>query len=108
MTSESWKPMDSDVAMKSNCNAKLLLSLCGEAGIADAQVRQHGGIVRFASIASLVSTERACAWTLGGVLDDHQFEQLSREADQAFQPFASPNSDIAFAMPALIVTARNS
>jgi SAM-dependent methyltransferase len=87
---------------------KLLLSLCREAGIVDARVRQHEGIVRFASIASLVSTERACAWTLGGMLDDRQFKQLSREAKQALQPFASPNGDIVFEMPALIVTAFKS
>lgn len=87
-------------------NPETLLSLCNDAGIENAQVRQHSGQVRFASIASLVSTERACAWTLGGMLDDQQFEELSREAELALQPFAGENGDIAFEMPALIITAH--
>lgn len=85
---------------------KLLLSICGKAGIADAEVQQHAGVVRFASLASLVSTERACAWTLGGLLDDAQFELLSTEAERALEGFVEPDGTIAFAMPALIVTAH--
>jgi len=84
---------------------QLLLSICHEANTEDAQVRQHKGLVRFASIAALVSTERACAWTLGGLLDDHQFERLSREAEQALQQFVTADGGIEFEMPALIVTA---
>ena len=84
---------------------QLLLSICREANIQDAQVHPHTGLVRFASIAALVSTERACAWTLGGLLDDRQFEHLLREAEQALQPFAGPDGAIEFGMPALIVTA---
>ena len=41
----------------------------------DASVVQRQGTVRFASIDALVSTERACVWTLGGLLDDAQFER---------------------------------
>ncbi|PSH68340.1 methyltransferase type 11 [Phyllobacterium brassicacearum] len=85
---------------------KLLMSICSNAGIADAEVYQHAGVVRFESIASLVSTERACAWTLGGLLDDAQFEQLSKESERALQGFVAPDGTIAFEMPALIVTAR--
>ena len=82
-----------------------LLALCTAAGIANAQVRQHKGSVRFASIKTLVSTERACVWTLGGLLDDAQFEELLNEADAALKPFATTDGAIAFDMPALIVTA---
>ncbi|MGH7342606.1 MAG: methyltransferase domain-containing protein, partial [Candidatus Rokuibacteriota bacterium] len=82
-----------------------LLSLCAEAGIADANVTRHEGTVRFASIESLISTERACVWTLGGMLDEAQFERLLREAEPAFRPFVTAAGPVAFTMPALIVTA---
>jgi hypothetical protein len=51
-----------------------------------------------------VSTERACVWTLGGVLDDAQFERLRREAHSTFLPFVDAGGMIAFAMPALLIT----
>ena len=84
---------------------QLLLSLCADAGIFNAKVVQHEGMVRFASIQSLVSTERACAWTLGGILDDAQFAQLQKESEQALRPFVASDGTLAFVMPALIVTA---
>jgi len=82
-----------------------LHSLCAEAGIAGAKVTQYEGTVRFASIASLISTERACVWTLGGMLDDAQFERLLNESEQELRQFKTVDGDIAFSMPALIVTA---
>jgi SAM-dependent methyltransferase len=82
-----------------------LLSLCTAAGIFNARVTQCDGTVRFASIRSLVSTERACVWTLGGLLDDAQFEQLSKESERALQEFVGSDGALAFAMPALIITA---
>ena len=47
-------------------------------------------------------------WTLGGMLDDAQFEQLLRESERALQPFVGTDGAPAFAMPALIVTATKS
>lgn len=82
-----------------------LRALCAEAGIPDARLAQHQGTVRFASIDALVSTERACAWTLGGLLDDPQFEQLRREAQRELRPFVDGTGMVAFAMPALLITA---
>ena len=82
-----------------------LLALCREAGIAQAEVRRHDGRVHFDSIAALVSTERACVWTLGGILDDAQFERLRAEAEESLRPFAAPDGSVTFVMPALIVTA---
>jgi hypothetical protein len=61
--------------------------------------------VRFASIKSMISTERACVWTLGGMLDDAQFERLLAEAEQALRPLAGADGKVAFEMPAIIVTA---
>jgi SAM-dependent methyltransferase len=82
-----------------------LLSICAAAGIADAKVTQHIGRVRFASIKSLIATERACVWTLGGMLDDAQFAELLTEAEQALKPFVGRAGAIAFEMPALVLTA---
>lgn len=82
-----------------------LRALCADAGIAGAQVAQHRGTVRFASIDALVATERACAWTLGGLLDDEQFERLRAEAQRVFEPFVDGSGMVAFAMPALVITA---
>jgi uncharacterized protein (DUF1330 family)/trans-aconitate methyltransferase len=85
-----------------------LLSLCAEAGIAGAKVAQHQGTVRFAAIEAMISTERACVMTLGGLLDDAQFERLLAESEQALRPFAGADGKVAFDMPALIVTAARS
>lgn len=82
-----------------------LLSICAAAGIADARVAPHSRTVRFASIRSLISTERACVWTLGGMLDDAQFAALLKEAERAFKPFVGAEGVVAFEMPALIITA---
>jgi SAM-dependent methyltransferase len=86
-------------------NELALRALCADAGMKDASVTQHQGTVRFASIDALVSTERACVWTLGGLLDDAQFEQLRREARSVFRPFVDSDGMVAFVMPALLITA---
>jgi uncharacterized protein (DUF1330 family)/SAM-dependent methyltransferase len=83
----------------------LLRSICAEAGIPNAEVARRDGLVRFASIEALVSTERACVWTLGGMLDDDQFALLLKESEQALRPFVGPDGAIVFDMPALLVTA---
>lgn len=81
-----------------------LLTLCATAGIANAQIARVDGTVRFQSIASLVSTERACVWTLGGLLDDRQFERLLANAEESLRPFVTAQGSVAFVMPALLVT----
>jgi SAM-dependent methyltransferase len=82
-----------------------LKSICAEAGIDGASVARRDGQVRFASIEALISTERACIWTLGGLLDDAQFARLLDAARQEFKLFAAADGTVAFGMPALIVTA---
>lgn len=82
-----------------------LRAICADAGLADASIAQHQGTVRFASIDALISTERACVWTLGGLLGDAQFEQLRREAQSVFRPFVDSDGMVVFAMPALLITA---
>jgi SAM-dependent methyltransferase len=79
--------------------------LCEQAGIRDAQLARADGMVRFESIAQLVSTERACVWTLGGLLDHGAFDRLLEEADESLRPFVTDDGAVAFAMPALVIVA---
>lgn len=87
-------------------DAEKLRAICHEAGLEGAQVTQHRQAVRFASIEDLVSTERACVWTLGGLLDEDQFACLKRESESALANFVTAGGAIRFDMPALIVTAQ--
>ena len=57
-----------------------LLRLLGGAGAAGVEVKTQPGIVSFASADAMISTERACVWTLGGLLDEEQFAQLRQRA----------------------------
>jgi SAM-dependent methyltransferase len=86
-------------------DAHQLRALCHEAGLPAAEVTRRDGAVRFASVESLISTERACAWTLGGLLDDAQFDRLLQEAHESFAPFTGGDGQVAFIMPALIIAA---
>ena len=85
-------------------DAQVMQALGAEAGLEGAAVTERVGQVRFASIADLVATERACVWTLGGLLDEEQFARLLHAAKRELAPFVS-DKGIAFAMPALILTA---
>jgi SAM-dependent methyltransferase len=76
------------------------------AGGLDAEVEAWRGEVRFASIADLVSTERACVWTLGGLLDEEQFARLTAESEAAMAPWRAADGACVFEMPALVVSAR--
>lgn len=85
-------------------DAEQLRAICDEAGLANAAITRHDGTVRFASIHSLVGTERACVWTLGGLLNEEQFDRLARAAEESLAPFVTHAGDVAFSMPALIIT----
>lgn len=86
-------------------DSKKLRAICDEAGLAHAEILHRNERVRFSSIEAMVSTERACAWTLGGVLSDDQFATLLRESEQALMGFVGPDGAIMFDMPALIIAA---
>jgi SAM-dependent methyltransferase len=86
-------------------NPSKLATICAEAGLLDAKVEQHLGTVQFASIKALISTERACVWTLGGLLDEAQFGSLLDGAEQSLKPFTTADGRISFKMPALIIKA---
>ncbi|MCO5100757.1 MAG: methyltransferase domain-containing protein [Burkholderiaceae bacterium] len=83
-----------------------LHALCVGAGLHDATVTQRDGTVCFASIDAMVSTERACVWTLGGLLDEAKFALLRDEARREFRRFAGAHGKVAFSMPALLIAAR--
>lgn len=87
-------------------DSSCLLELARAAGIPDADVTRHDGRVRFGSIASMVSTERACVWTLGGILDDDQFALLLDRSEGSLRPFLAADGAIRFDMPTLILSAR--
>ena len=53
----------------------------------------------------MISTERACIWTLGGLLDDDQFKRLLKESERMLAPFVAGSGDVVFDMPALVITA---
>ncbi|QFI68703.1 class I SAM-dependent methyltransferase [Sinorhizobium alkalisoli] len=85
-----------------------LQEICRQAGLMGAEIVQRNGKVRFKSIDALVSTERACVWTLGGVLTDQQFEVLLKESETALRPFVINGGKIEFDMPSLIIKAWKS
>lgn len=87
-------------------DAEELRRIAAAAGLEGASVEARNGTVRFLSIAELVSTERACVWTLGGILDQDQFDLLLRESEEALRPFAEADGRVRFDMPALILTVR--
>ena len=82
-----------------------LLSLCAAAGIRNPSTMRHDGLVRFASIESLISTERACAWTLGALLDDALFDRLLSAARQFLRPFVETDGSVVFNISALLFAA---
>lgn len=84
---------------------ELLLTCFRDAGVSNATVERHDGHVHFASADSLISAERACAWTLGGLLDDAQFEKLRVAARESFGPFTQADDSVKILMPALIASA---
>lgn len=85
-------------------NIEEMQALAAEAGLSGASVQERVREVRFASIADMVATEHACAWTLGGLLDDGQFARLRDAADRELAPFVTDGC-VAFTMPALILSA---
>ena len=82
-----------------------LLRLLVDAGAAGVDVRTQLGIVSFTSADAMISTERACVWTLGGLLDAHQFAQLRRRARGVLQPFIRSDGSVQFDCPAHIASA---
>jgi SAM-dependent methyltransferase len=87
-------------------DAGLLRALADQAGLPGAEIARRSATVRFASIDALVSAERACIWTLGGLLDEAQFETLRGAANRALHALVQPDGAVVFEMPALLIGAR--
>jgi SAM-dependent methyltransferase len=87
-------------------DAALLARLARDAGLPRAEVLRRSAAVRFASVDALVSAERACIWTLGGLLDEAQFAHLRHEARRALAPFVQADAAVAFDMPVLLIAAH--
>ena len=83
-----------------------LYQLAEEAGLAAPHIEQKLGTVEFDTIGDMIATERACIFTLGGILDDAQFKRLAIEAEVAFRDFVTSTGTVAFTMPALTMEAK--
>jgi SAM-dependent methyltransferase len=84
----------------------VLRSLSERAGLAGADVVTRRAAVRFPSLEAMVATERDCVWTLGGLLDDEQFDRLLVQSRRRLQAFVQADGCLAFDMPSLLITAR--
>lgn len=83
---------------------RALLALLAQAGIDSPRLTTLDGTARFPSIAAWMHTEIK-GWTLAEVLDDARYRRLLSEAETTLRPFAGPDGRVAFAAPALLVTA---
>lgn len=83
-----------------------LRGLAREAELTGCEVRRVDGTVRFDSIRALISTERACVWTLGGLLDEEQFDRLQAAAEESLAPFTRPGGQVELGMPTLCLLAE--
>jgi ubiquinone/menaquinone biosynthesis C-methylase UbiE len=82
---------------------RVLQALCNASGWAQASVIARSAEVCFGSVDDLVSAERACIWTLGGLLDDSQFERLRAQARRELQAVVQADGRVAFDLPMLLI-----
>lgn len=82
-----------------------VLDLFEAAGISGAQVDTQRGTARFPSIADWVHTD-VKGWTLADAIDDAQYAELQKAAQQELRNFAAADGTVAFDSPAHIVTAQ--
>lgn len=86
-------------------DASALQTLMAEAGMAEARIMTIDVTARFPSIDAWVRTE-VKGWTLDEMLDDAQFEALTRAARTDLAQFAGSDGSVAFASPALLALVR--
>ncbi|MGH6919562.1 MAG: class I SAM-dependent methyltransferase [Geminicoccaceae bacterium] len=84
---------------------ELLARLVDAAGIAGAEIRTHECPVRFPSIEALVHTE-VKASPIREVIDEQSFEALLEGARGSLARYCTGSGEVAFSMPAHIVSAR--
>lgn len=82
----------------------VLRDLFDGTGLSDLSIDTVDGVARFASIEAWMHTD-VRGWTLAGVLDDDQYNQLLKEANNSLQEFVLSDGRVEFKSPAHIVTA---
>ncbi len=80
-----------------------LQSLFNESGLSQATITTYAGTARFASIKDWVYINIK-GWVLADALDDDQFNQLLRAAEQSFTAYVTDRGTVAFDAPAHIIT----
>lgn len=75
-----------------------------DAGLPGVTITTVPGAAAYPSIDAMIGAERACIWTLGGLLDDAQFELLRREARTALDEFVQADGSVMFDVPAHVVS----
>lgn len=83
-----------------------LQRLLAGAGADGIEVKTQPGNASFASVDAMISTERACVWTLGGLLDERQFGLLRGRTRDVLRPFIRSDGSVQFDCPAHIATAQ--
>ena len=81
-----------------------LQRLAEQAGIPDSRIDTMEGTARFPSIESWVYTD-VKGWTLADMIDDAQYEQLQRQAQDHLTRFRQHDGTVAFPAPAHIISA---
>jgi len=84
-----------------------LAGLARAAGIHGAEVRTHRCPVRFPSIDALVQTE-VRASPIRDIIDDASFDALIRGARETLASWRKDDGEVAFPLPAHVLTARKS
>ena len=83
-----------------------LAELCAAAGIAGADITIREGQARFPSIRAMVEADlRGWLPLMGVLLEERLIAEILRQAEGVLRPFVTPEDTVAFASPALLVTA---
>ena len=83
-----------------------LAELCAEAGVAGAGIAFREGEGRFPSIRTMLEADlRGWLPLMGVVLEEDLIAEILRQAEDELRSYLTPDGAVAFASPALLVTA---
>lgn len=83
-----------------------LAELCAEAGVAGARIAFREGEGRFPSIRTMLEADlRGWLPLMGVVLEEDLIAEILRQAEDELRSYLTPEGTVAFASPALLVTA---
>lgn len=83
---------------------ELLKTLFADDGLENIEIKTLTGTARFPSLESWMYTD-VKGWTLAGMIDDVQFQDLLREAKNELSEFVNADGSVSFAARAHILTA---